>query len=257
MTDTAALWLWLFLAVTTALLLVPLYPAWREWVHPQDDGALTLSPTTTSAAVLTVPHIRLTADMPVRPQIEATVSIVALPGSRFEKLRAPRIDFGAADEGTALAITHLPDQQAQPAKARYVALEHLNHASPWGDAGWRVEGDCRIPAAHHLQGALVVTGQLSIEHDCLIEGDIKAHGDIRLAPRTVVTGALVGEKDITLDTACQVHGPVVCEKHLSLGRSVVLGQAQQTTSVSAERITTQAGTKVFGSVWAQKFGKVA
>lgn len=248
MTHHPSLWAGLFLVVTTALLLAPLYPAWKEWLRPQDSDALTLAPQAVSAELLAIPHFRLTADMPMRPLIEATESIEAWPGSHFERLVAPRIDFGELRSGIARSDTHASE-------ARHVDLHHLPHASAWGH-GWRVEGDCRIPAAHRLKGPLVVTGALSVEHDCLIEGDIKAHGDIRLAPRTVVTGALVGEKNMALDKHCRVHGPLVCENHLSLGRGVVLGQAQQATSVSAEHITTEADVQVHGSVWARSSGTV-
>lgn len=248
MTHDPSLWAGLFLAVTTALLLAPLYPAWKEWLQPQDSDALSLTPQAISAAPLATSHFRLTADMPMRPLIEATESIEALPGSHFEKLAAPRIDFGEMGSGVTHAAHHASE-------ARHVDLHHLPHATAWGH-GWRVDGDCRIPAAHRLKGPLVVTGALSVEPDCLIEGDIKAHGDIRLAPRTVVTGALVGEKNMALDNHCRVQGPVVCENHLSLGRAVVLGQAQQATSVSAERISSASGVRVHGSIWARSCGNV-
>lgn len=250
MNDHATLWNWLFLVVTSTLLIAPMYPAWKEWMQPQDTEVQTLEPTPSPAAPLSLPCFRLTADMPVHPRIEATESITVLPGSHFAQLVAPRIDFGARPLDTALALP--PDTDAH-----CVPLEQLAHASAWGTGGWRIQGNCRIPAAHRVTGSLVVTGQLSIEHDCLIEGSIKAHGDIRLAPRTVVTGAVMGEQDVVLESGCRVHGPVVCEKQLLMARDVVLGQSREPTSVSAQTIMAQSGARVYGTVWAQQSGTVA
>lgn len=250
MSDHTQAWAWLYWATTALLLLAPLYPAWKEWGRPQDDTAMALAAVPQRAARLTARHLKLTAQTAGASWMDATESIMAMPGSQFQKLSAPRIEFGALDAAAHRAAASLGG-------ARCVVLKDLPHATPWGAGGWRVQGDCRIPASHHVTGSLVVTGDLSVEHDCRIDGSIKAHGDIRMAPRTVVTGAVVGDKNLWLDTACQVHGPVVCANHLSMGRAVTLGLAQHPTSVDAERITAHTGAVVHGAVWARQAGCAA
>ena len=249
MNEHVLAWNGLFLLVTALLMAAPLYPAWKEWLKPQDGAALALEPLQQSPVPLIVRRFHLTASTPKAVSMAASESITVMPGSRFEKLMAPIIRFGIHD-------TTEPQEDTFAPGKRCMALHSLPDATPWGDGGWRVHGDCRIPASHHLKGSLVVTGQLSVEHGCLIEGDIKAHGDIHLSPDVVVKGALVGQKNIELEQACRVHGPVVCGEQLSLGAAVILGLPNQTTSVCAQDITAHPTARAHGAVWARHSGQV-
>jgi len=249
MNETALAWNGLFLGVVTVLLTAPLLPAWKEWKHPEDDAAQPLGPQAVSAAKLLVRHFHLTAETPASSTIEATQSIFAMAGSRFEKLVSPRIQFGTADPIHRPAASPVPERP-------WSVQEHGSRATPWGKHGWRIEGDVRIPASHQITGPLVVTGSLHIEPDCLIAGDIKAHGSVFLAPRTMVTGALMSDQGIDLGTACVVQGPVLCAGDLSIASWVVLGQETQATSVCADNITVQSAAMVHGTVWARRSGQV-
>lgn len=250
MNDTLWLWNVLFLAVSTALLTAPFWPAWQEWRHPKDRTSTRLGPDSTNTCRPLARHGLLTAHATEPGELHATHSILARPGSHFKKLVAPRIHFGSAD-GQA---------PQRPAAATTVPLDVPRHwplATRWGADGWRIEGDCRIPASHAVQGALVVTGALAMEHDSLVEGDLKVHGDVQMSPRARVTGALTCKHNIDLGHACTVQGPVLCAGDLSIAKAVVLGTPDQTTSVSAERIRVQATATAHGTVCAKVMGQVA
>lgn len=246
-----ALWAWhgLFLTMTAALLAAPMWPAWQEWRRPKDRASQTLARDTPSSRHPLPRHGLLTANAPEPSDLEATHSIWAMPGSRFRKLVAPRIQFGTTD-------MHAPQQEHAKAAVPLHVPTHWPHATPWGAGGWRIEGDCRIPASHQLQGPLVVTGSLAMAHDSVVQGDLKVHGDVQLSPRAMVTGALVCKNHIDLGSASAVQGPVLCAGDLSIGDAAVLGSPQQTTSVSAERIRVQASATAHGTVCARSSGQV-
>lgn len=250
MNDTLWLWNVLFLAVSTALLAAPLWPAWQEWRRPKDRTSTRLGPVSSDTCPPLAGHGLLTAHATEPGELHATHSILTTPGSHFKKLVAPRIHFGSADG----------EAPQRPAAATTVPLDvpgHWPQATRWGADGWRIEGDCRIPASHAVQGPLVVTGSLAMEHDSVVEGDLKVHGDVQMSPRARVTGALTCKHNIELGHACTVQGPVLCAGDLSVAKAVVLGAPDQATSVSAERIRVQATATAYGTVCAKVMGQVA
>jgi cytoskeletal protein CcmA (bactofilin family) len=249
MNETLFLWNGLFLAVTAALLAAPMWPAWQEWRRPKDRTSSSLDQATPAAARPLARHGLLTASAVAPAELQATHSILVTPGSHFKKLMAPRIQFGTAD-------MHAPQREPGSATVPLVVPTHWPHATRWGADGWRIEGDCRIPASHRLDGALVVTGSLAMEHDSVVHGDLKVHGDVRLSPRAVVTGALTCKQHIDLGRACTVQGPVLCAGDLSIGDAVVLGSAHTATSVLAEHIRVRAAATVHGTVCARSSGQV-
>lgn len=228
------LWNGLFLAVTAALLLAPMWPAWQEWRRPKD---LASQPLQNSTA-------------PTAAEVPATQRIWVRPGSHFRQLVARQILFGDNTAATPHPVQHhtLP--------ALHVPT-HWPHATRWGEQGWRIEGDCQVPAGHRLDGPLVVIGDLWLAHDSLVTGDLKVHGHVRLAPRAVITGALTCPNDIHLGEACAVQGPVLCAGLLRLGDAVRLGSPEHATSVWADHILVEASATAHGSVCASASGQVA
>lgn len=239
------LWTALFWVSVVVLLLAPFYPAWQEWRQPIAGLASPLHSTTT-ASVLHVRHRVLNPEMAFIPTLAASQRITALIGSRFRQLQAPLITFAP---GTTDVLT-----QAAPAA---LPLAHLPPATRWGLQGWRVEGDCHIPASHRLTGPLVVTGHLTLGPQCIVEGDIKVHGHMVAGPGCQICGAVTAQKNVRLGRASTVHGPLLCGGHLSLAKGVTLGRANAPTSVCAQDITVHAGTVVHGSVLARRSGWVA
>ena len=180
MSTPHAAWLGLFLLLTLTLLLAPLYPAWKEWQQPQDVAALALQVAPAPAMALVPGQVRLHANTAPLGLVQAQERIVAMPGSRFRKLIAPQVVF--ASEACSPA-------QASTSRALIRPELIWPHGSRWGLHGWRVQGDCRVPAASHMTGPLVVTGALWLESDCLITGDITAREKVKLrAPAVVNAG---------------------------------------------------------------------
>jgi len=248
MTTSHVLWLGLFLAVTSGLLLAPLYPTWKEWRHPQDMTALAFPLLPAARGPAPVERVWLTADTPLHQEVEAAHSMVVMPGSHFKKLMAPSILFG---------IDRPIQNRDSDAMARPSPIEALPQAIHWGANGWRIAGDCRIPAAHQLAGSLVITGHLWIGSDCMIQGDIKVHGDVSVGARTVVSGALISDACIDLQEASAVHGPLLCAGNLTLGDMVVLGQVGKPTSVCADNIFVLGTAMAHGTVHARRTGQLA
>lgn len=248
MSTPQAVWFGLFAAVTMALLIAPLYPTWQEWRHPQDAAALALTAAHSPAPQSLPGQVLLQSDSLSHKQVQATNRIVAMRGCRFQKLTAPTILLGTAV---------LPQVTPVPCANQAGLAQTLPQGTRWGQHGWRVDGDCRIAAASHLTGPLVVTGALWMGPDCLVEGDIKVHGDVMLAERTVVTGALMGNAQMALKDGSAVHGPLLCAGDLTLGNAVVLGQAGKPSSVCARNITARGTVMAHGSLHARHTGQVA
>lgn len=242
------LWSLVFVPLCALLLLLPFYPAWQEWKHPQDAAALRLHPAQPSASpAQTARHLYLSANTPNAPRYCATDRIVVMRGSRFQQLVAPTIAFG---DNT---VTARPVPNTDHTR---LPLATLPHAVPWGAGGWRVEGDCTVPPAHRLQGPLVVTGRLTIGAGCVLTGDVKARGNIEVRAHAVLGGALLGEQRIALAAHGRVHGPVVGAAPLNMGPGVVIGTLTHPTSVHAPEITASTSAMVHGTAWAHTAGQV-
>lgn len=136
-------------------------------------------------------------------------------------------------------LNHRPSQRL---------LLDLPHAQPWGDLGWRVQGDCHLPEDCRLPGPLVVTGTLRCGARSLLEGDVKVHGDAHLGPDSTLQGALFAH-NVTLAQRARVLGPVVARAQVNLGPRSTIGQREQPTSLSAERVQADGSARVFGTVW--------
>jgi len=248
MNESVNLWSVAFFAITAVLLALPFYPTWQEWRHPADARALALTNSLPPQAPPASPQVRLVQGVATPPEVRASVRILACPGSTFQKLSAPTVWLGQADTERAHPPGHaLPRSTWRP----------LPHAQPWGDHGWRIQGDCHIAPAQQVQGPLVVMGSLSLGADCVVNGDIKAHGAVQVGPRSRIGGALFSEQAIALQEDVQVSGPVVCEDHLALARGVVIGQPEQPSTVRAPHLVASPGAVVHGTVWALQSGRVA
>jgi len=246
------------------MILAPFYPAWKEWRSPSDrkatpilsrrqaravhDGGSTFAQQVTQVESRFTPPHRLDPDAVASGTVQSPSAIIAPSGVCFETLIAPTVFWGepmanASDESSGgdpicTSITRLPN------------------ASRWGHNGWRVEGDCHIKAAHHLRGALVVTGRLRIDEDCILEGDIKAREGLRVGARTQVMGALFCDKDIHLAEDVQVRGPVMAENAMVLDSGVTVGSIHAPTTLSARVLTVRAGAVSHGTVQAKSTGVV-
>jgi cytoskeletal protein CcmA (bactofilin family) len=253
-----------FFGLSALMILAPFYPAWREWRYPSDrkatpiqsrwatraahnDSGTSVPPLTNVEATFTPPH-RLPPDAVTSGTVQSPSAIIAPSGACFETLVAPTVFWGEPPPPADDKFTHVD--------AIRVLITRLPHASRWGHNGWRVEGDCHIKAAHHLRGALVVTGRLHIDEDCLLEGDIKAREGLYIGARTHVLGALFCDKDIHLATQVHVLGPVMAENAMVVDSGVRVGSVQAPTTLSARVLTVRAGAVAHGTVHAKSAGVV-
>ncbi len=309
----------LLMATSLTLLLMPFYPAWREWRKPTDGAALVVlaGPTHnivstarlfrkkmllnrtvpalvtramstfgaldqqtpiytaddlilrhggklteffTDGTLVLAAHSRVTgwahaekdlelgeASVAVR-QISSGQSIRMAGGCCFEQAHAPAIYFGRKG----LGLDSAPD----PLPARIFSLAQVAGATPWGPHGWRVDGDCDIPPACCVKGALVVTGVLTMGAGALIQGDVKAYKGILVGPNAHVSGAMFCEAGIQLTRNCAVTGPLVADTYLLVGNGCVLGSAAMPTTISADSILVGDGVTAHGTVWARQAGLV-
>jgi hypothetical protein len=143
-----------------------------------------------------------------------------------------------------------PEPNPIPGRAQRQLLTHLPHAQPWGDQGWRVQGDCHLPEDSCLPGPLVVGGKLTCGARSLIEGDVKVHGDTHLASDSTLMGALFAH-NVTLAEGAQVLGPVVARGAVRLGPHTAIGRQSQPASLSAIQVLADDSACVYGPVWTQ------
>jgi hypothetical protein len=143
-----------------------------------------------------------------------------------------------------------PEPNPIPGRAQRQLLTHLPHAQPWGDQGWRVQGDCHLPEDSCLPGPLVVGGKLTCGARSLIEGDVKVHGDTHLASDSILMGALFAH-NVTLAEGAQVLGPVVARGAVRLGPHTAIARQSQPASLSAIQVLADDSACVYGPVWTQ------
>ena len=246
MSESVYLWSAVFFLLTVGLLALPFYPAWQEWRHPVDALALALKTARPHQGLPTSPQVRLVPGVATPPVVSASVRILANAGSQFQKLSAPTIALGSADT----------ERRSPHHERPCTSLMTLPHAQPWGDRGWRIQGNCHIADAQQVTGPLVVMGSLTLGADCVVEGDVKAHGPVKVGLRTRIHGALFSEQAIALHEDAQVQGPVVSEVRVDLGPGVVIGRLEHPSTLSAPQLLAQAGAVVHGTAWASQSGRV-
>lgn len=181
-------------------------------------------------------------------QLSSGRGIALAWGCCFERLQAPVIVLGRPH------ARRRSDAQA-PGDA-LPAHPPLPNARPWGDGGWRVEGDCVIEKGHCFTGSLVVTGVLSIGADARVAGDIKAHRGLVIGAHAEVSGAVFCDRGIRVFDEADLAGPVVAGGLLQLADGVRLGSLTAPTSVHADVILAGDGVMAHGTVWASRAGLV-
>lgn len=269
MNGEAGLALALFLLVCSALLLLPFYPAWREWRHPADRQPRRMAAGDDSQASLTRLLRQQMAQLQrgghlVRPgSLEQALDgadpgagappptagpVVALEcGACFQQIDAPLILFGPR---------HSPGHPDPGDRQRLPVHGPLPHARPWGAHGWRVDGDCAIREGQHFTGSLVVTGLLWIGQGARVEGDVKGRRGVLIGEHAHVSGSVVSDQGVGLGVGAFVGGPLVCEALLQLGAGARLGRPEAPTSVCASVILAGAGATAHGCVRATQAGLV-
>jgi predicted acyltransferase (DUF342 family) len=180
-------------------------------------------------------------------RISAGVSIELGEDTWFERLSAPTLFFGQETP---------PLSQPQAPVQTPASFKDLPNAIEQTPSLYLIRGDCVLPPNRLYQGSLIVTGFLSISAGTRVSGDIKAREGLRIGPNSQVDGAITCEKRIHLWHGVQVLGPVVSESHILVGQNSVIGRVDAPTTISAQIVIAESGSRVHGTVWARELGMV-
>lgn len=157
---------------------------------------------------------------------------------RFERLHAPRIEFGRTGtverERTAAALIDL---------ARHPRL--LDHAA----GRFLFRSRLEIPAGGRVEGDVVVAGKLTIGDGAHILGNLKSHGDLELGEAVRVEGSVVSGHNLKLGDGCVLDGPVVAEYKAEVGAGCLFGTLDHPTTLSARGLKIGPGVVAHGTVW--------
>ncbi|MBN2171752.1 MAG: hypothetical protein JW819_10590 [Candidatus Krumholzibacteriota bacterium] len=182
-------------------------------------------------------------------RVSAVVSIRLGEGCRFERLHAPAIAFGAADEPA-------ETNGDEAGGGRELTPRDLPGQVDFGAGRCLVEGDLEIEAEARIDFDLVVVGRLRLGRGVRVDGSVKCRRDAELGPGVVIAGSLVCGRHLRLGAGCRIGGPLLAEGDVVLGAGCRVGGAGRPTTLSARRVTVAAGGTVHGTVWAHEGGRL-
>ena len=162
------------------------------------------------------------------------------PGCSFQRLNAPRIEFGQqAAENPTQPLSPVPEIPLSMKPQRVVH-----------------DGDFEIRCGAAFCGDLVVRGKLRVGSGARVYGSVKSQKDMVLGSGARVEGSLVSGGKLFIGASCLIHGPVIAEREVHVQTGTQCGHPETPTTVSALRIEAEEGVLVFGSLWAREHGKV-
>ena len=188
--------------------------------------------------------VEIGADARLYGRVSAGGRLHLAPGTAFERLHAPVIDFGAQPED--------PDPEA-PGQRTPVQPSELHPDEETAAGRTRVEGDLTIGDDRHFVGDLVVTGDLRLGANTRVDGSVKAR-DARLGAGVEISGSLVASGDLRVGSGSRIHGPVLAEGEVVLHTGCRVGSDDRPTTVRAERVEVEPGVRVHGTVWTVRDG---
>jgi cytoskeletal protein CcmA (bactofilin family) len=160
------------------------------------------------------------------------------PWCEFERVNAPRIEFGNPHRGPFMTAVAEENQLDAP-------LERM-----------LLKGNFQIPAGDVVHGSVVASGTIRIGRGARIRGSIKSNGDLVIEEGVQVEGSAISSRNMMVARNCRIHGPVLAEHEISIATGSCCGSSQQPTTVSAPVIRIQPGAVAFGTVWAKEQGGV-
>jgi cytoskeletal protein CcmA (bactofilin family) len=168
----------------------------------------------------------------------------------FERVQAPRIEFGAlapehATPATSGAELHAVQENWSP-RAR---------AERSGNR-WLVRGNVTIPEAAVFDADLVATGMVRVETGARVRGSLKGRTGLSLADDVRVGGSVVSANWLNIGRRCSVQGPVIAEGEVRILAGSVIGSYDRPTTITAPRIVVSPGVVAHGQVWAREMGIV-
>ena len=195
-----------------------------RWIHA--DGTVQVGPKSRA-------HGRVSAGRRIR--IDG--------GVRFERLHAPRIEFGVPLDPEPIPPDHL----------RPLDADDLDGRTEVAAGRTLVHGDVTLPPDTRWTGDLVVRGSLRAGPGTRIEGSVKTRG-VHLESATVVTGSVVSTKGASIGPRVRIDGLLITEGHVRLGHGSVVGREPESATLRAETLDVEAGCVVHGTVWVGEDG---
>jgi cytoskeletal protein CcmA (bactofilin family) len=119
-----------------------------------------------------------------------------------------------------------------------------------------IQGDCRLADGCSYTGSLIVTGNLTIGHHTIVDGNIKAREAIQVGRSARITGSLICADRIELHEHASVAGPLISETEIVLGSGTTIGSPEAPTTISADNLLAISGAIAHGTIWARKVGVV-
>jgi hypothetical protein len=172
-------------------------------------------------------------------------------GTRFERLAAPRIVFGAGEpQGDDERVA----QKRRLSRAQYTTFQAPDHAAI-SEGRWALEGDLHIPDGNVVTSDLVLTGALTVGRGAKIEGAVRAN-TIAAADDCIFSRSIVAEKYLSVGTRCHITGPIAVEGEAVIGDGCRVGDVGDETTISAIRIRVGRQVELSGEIWARSFGMV-
>jgi cytoskeletal protein CcmA (bactofilin family) len=163
-------------------------------------------------------------------------------GTRFQRLAAPRIEFGVGANPTA-PVAGPSAFPAEPSQA--VAAS----------GRWLMDDDLTIREDDVVDGDIVITGTLTIGRGATINGSVRS-GAVIAGDDCVFSGSIVATERLTVGERCRITGPVVVEGEAVIGAESRIGDSGDETTISALLVRVGAGVVLCGEVWARKQGIV-
>ncbi len=169
---------------------------------------------------------------------------------RFERLNAPRIEFGGREGEDPPARSHSED-------LKLVEPRDLPHVVEFKAGRCLVLGNLELPARSLFEVDLVVKGRVKIGEGSRFVRSLKSGKNMVLGDGVEIDGSVVSGRGLKLGKGCSVHGPLLAERDVVLGEGCLLGSEEKPTTLSAERAEIGVGTVIHGTVWAHRSGRVA
>ena len=165
------------------------------------------------------------------------------PGCQFQRVSAPRIEFGEpgrlrnpiTSALTPAVLPHLPESQVP----RHVVKEAVV-----------------IPPNTFVSHDIVSSGSIRIGAGSWVAASLKAAADIFIEGNARIDGSVVAERDVFIGAQCFVRGPVIAERDVLIDGPTAVGAPSQPTTITAPGIFFSAGVVVYGNVWAREGGAV-
>lgn len=179
-------------------------------------------------------------------RISAGTEIALRQHSRFGRMQAPLIRFGAALAAAPAA--------AAPALVRLAVPAAILDQTP---ERWLVGGSLVVPARSFHHASLVTRRHLTVGAGSHIAAAIKSNGDLHLEGHLRIDGAVVCSGNMVIGPGCIIQGPIVCERTVTIAAGTVIGAPARPTTVTAPEIRIEEGVLAHGTVWAREIGFVA